>query len=104
MTAGSIEHYSFETICQVVSEAQTASISEICKKYDITPWMVLLWQRQYADIPHQILRKLMFFEQNNRILKSRLTSAQTKIKRLEEIIEDRRNLVNEPIGHLVHIS
>ena len=87
--AGSVKHYSFETVYQIVlsARAEIASVAQICERYYITPRILSLWQKQYEGVQPYLLRLSNHLKQRIQILEEKLRKRDLKIEELESKLE-----------------
>ena len=95
-----VSKFSIEKIIQILTEAKVTSVSEVCRKYQISSSTYYKWVQKFSGFSTNDAKRLLLLESENAELKKLLAEKELEINALREFVKKKQPL-NQIISFLV---
>jgi len=82
-----VSKFSIEKIIQILTEAKVTSVSEVCRKYQISSSTYYKWVQKFSGFSTNDAKRLLLLESENAELKKLLTEKELEINALREFVK-----------------
>ncbi|MCL5032470.1 MAG: transposase [Thermotogae bacterium] len=82
-----VSKFSVEKIIQILTEAKVTSVSEVCRKYQISSSTYYKWVQKFSGFSTNDAKRLLLLESENSELKKLLAEKELEINALREFVK-----------------